>query len=267
MAAAVALLVVVPAAAVAGPAPRSSHHSAPRHRAHKRSRRRAGAGVGRRPCDVYAKGGTPCVAAFSSTRALFAHYAGPLYEVKRASDGKSIDVGVLTPGGYANAAAQNAFCAATSCVVVKIYDQTSDHNDLVPQAPTTAPYSNTTYAHDPVSATALPILAGGHNVYGLKFQSGSPTGLPCPTSATCIANRGHAYNNGHRQARGVAVRGQPESIYGVFGGTYSGSDCCFDFGNSEVKRHRRRQRHDGRAQLQPGLLGCLRAGERPLGSG
>jgi non-reducing end alpha-L-arabinofuranosidase len=235
MAAAVALLVLVPAAAVAGPAQRSSHHSAPRHRAHKRSRRRAGAGVGRRPCDIYAKGGTPCVAAFSSTRALFAHYAGPLYEVKRASDGKSIDVGVLTPGGYANAAAQSAFCAATSCVVVKIYDQTSDHNDLVPQAPTTAPYSNTTYAHDPVSATALPILAGGHNVYGLKFQSGSPTGLPCPTSATCIANRGQAYNNGHRRARGVAVRGQPESTYGVFGGTYSGSDCCFDFGNSEVK--------------------------------
>src|SRR5947209_8496062 len=34
--------------------------------------------------------------------------------------------------------------------------------------------------------------------------------------------------------RGVAVRGQPEGVYGVLGGTYSGSDCCFDFGNSEV---------------------------------
>jgi hypothetical protein len=32
----------------------------------------------------------------------------------------------------------------------------------------------------------------------------------------------------------VAVNGRPESVYGVFGGTYSGSDCCFDFGNSEI---------------------------------
>jgi len=118
--------------------------------------------------------------------------------------------------------------------VAKIYDQTPDHNDLVPQGPTTAIYSNTTYAHDPVSATALPILAGGHPVYGLKFQSGSPTGLPCPTSATCAGNHGQAYNNGHRRGKGVAVDGQAESVYGVFGGTYSGSDCCFDFGNSEV---------------------------------
>ena len=32
-----------------------------------------------RPCDIYATAGTPCVAAFSSTRALFAGYDGPLY--------------------------------------------------------------------------------------------------------------------------------------------------------------------------------------------
>ena len=147
------------------------------------------------------------MAAFSSTRALFADYAGPLYEVRRASDGATLNVGVLTRGGYADAAAQDAFCAGTTCVVAEIYDQTSDHNDLVPQAPTTALYSDTTYAHDPVSATALPILAHRHPVYGLKFQSGSPTGLPCPTSATCVGNHGQAYNNGHVRAKRVAVNG------------------------------------------------------------
>jgi hypothetical protein len=211
---------------------RARHAVSRRH--HKPSRRHARGIRGLRPCDLYAKAGTPCVAAFSSTRALFAGYAGPLYEVKRASDGATLKIGVLTRGGYANAARQNAFCAGTSCVVEKIYDQTSNHNDLIPQGPTTAPYSNTTYAHDPVSASALPIVAGGHPVYGLKFQSGSPTGLPCPTSATCVGNRGAAYNNGHVRAKGVAVNGHAESVYGVFGGTYSGSDCCFDFGNSEV---------------------------------
>jgi hypothetical protein len=150
-------------------------------------------------------------------------------------DDATMNVGVLRRGGYANAAAQDAFCRRTSCVVARIYDQTPDRNDLVPQGPTTALYSNTTFAHNPVSATALPIVAGGHPVYGLKFQSGSPLGLPCPTALTCIGNHGEAYNNGHVRGRGIAVDGQPESVYGVFGGTYSGSDCCFDFGNSEVK--------------------------------
>ena len=30
------------------------------------------------PCDIYAAAGTPCVAAHSTTRALFAAYNGPL---------------------------------------------------------------------------------------------------------------------------------------------------------------------------------------------
>ena len=43
------------------------------------------AGTG--PCDIYASGGTPCVAAHSTTRALFGAYNGPLYQVRRSSDG------------------------------------------------------------------------------------------------------------------------------------------------------------------------------------
>ena len=30
------------------------------------------------PCDIYASGGTPCVAAHSTTRALFGSYTGPV---------------------------------------------------------------------------------------------------------------------------------------------------------------------------------------------
>ncbi|HEX5400505.1 MAG TPA: arabinofuranosidase catalytic domain-containing protein, partial [Verrucomicrobiae bacterium] len=47
------------------------------------------------PCDIYAAAGTPCVAAHSTTRALFASYKGPLYQIIRQSDGKSLDVGVV----------------------------------------------------------------------------------------------------------------------------------------------------------------------------
>jgi hypothetical protein len=66
------------------------------------------------PCDLYGAADTPCVTAHSTTRALSASYNGPLYQVKRQSDGKTLDVGVVQPsdrpvpdaGGYANAAAR-----------------------------------------------------------------------------------------------------------------------------------------------------------------
>src|SRR6185437_12110460 len=40
-----------------------------------------------RPCDIYAAGRTPCVAAYSTVRALYRAYQGPLYQVRRVSDG------------------------------------------------------------------------------------------------------------------------------------------------------------------------------------
>ncbi len=94
------------------------------------------------PCDIYAAADAPCVAAHSTTRALYASYNGPLYQVLRQSDGKTLDIGVVQPttspvpdaGGYANASAQDAFCANTYCWITKIYDQSPKRNDLI-QAP------------------------------------------------------------------------------------------------------------------------------------
>jgi len=82
-----------------------------------------------RPCDIYAAAHTPCVAAHSTVRALYGGYAGVLYQVKRASDGATENVGLLADG-YANAAAQDKFCANTTCTITKIYDQSPRHNDL-----------------------------------------------------------------------------------------------------------------------------------------
>src|SRR5262249_549145 len=94
------------------------------------------------PCDIYASAGDPCVAAHSTTPALFAASNGPLYQVPRPSDGKTLGMGVVQPvaspvpdaGGYANAPAQDAFCANTYCWIAVIYDQSPKHNDLI-QAP------------------------------------------------------------------------------------------------------------------------------------
>src|SRR5690242_2132421 len=72
------------------------------------------------PCDIYASAGTPCVGAHSTTRALFGAYSGRLYQVKRASDNATTDIGTLAAGGYANAAAQDSFCAGTSCIITII---------------------------------------------------------------------------------------------------------------------------------------------------
>ena len=82
------------------------------------------------PCDIYASAGTPCVAAHSTTRALFAAYDGPLYQVRRASTNTTTNIGPISTGGAANAATQNSFCSGTTCVITEIFDQSGHGNNL-----------------------------------------------------------------------------------------------------------------------------------------
>ncbi|WP_308295754.1 arabinofuranosidase catalytic domain-containing protein [Streptomyces odontomachi] len=165
------------------------------------------------PCDIYAAGGTPCIAAHATTRALFAAYDGPLYQVQRASDHAYRDVGVLTAGGYADASAQTSFCASTSCTITKIYDQTARHNDL--------PISWGGFWKGPgpngadigADAAALPVTAGGHQVFGVKVTPGT------------------GYRIDH--ADGAPTGSEPEGIYMVTSSNYTNQWCCFDYGSGE----------------------------------
>ncbi|MFC5204055.1 arabinofuranosidase catalytic domain-containing protein [Streptomyces kaempferi] len=166
--------------------------------------------AGSQPCDIYAGAGTPCVAAHSTTRALFSAYNGPLYQVTRASDGASTDIGPLSAGGYADAGRQDTFCANTTCSISKVYDQTSRHNDLFPGPAGTAGMG----ADRGADASELSVTAGGHKVYGIWISPG-------------VGYRSHG------AASGVAVGGQPEGAYMVASGTHVGSACCFDYGNAE----------------------------------
>src|ERR1700759_3034392 len=119
---------------------------------------RTASAAGTGPCDLYAAGGTPCVAAHSTTRALFGSYSGRLYQVRRASDNATTDIGTLTAGGFANAAAQDSFCAGTSCLITIIYDQSGRNNTL-----TQAPAGGAAGGPDNLAnASALPVTAGGH---------------------------------------------------------------------------------------------------------
>src|SRR5258708_16688767 len=127
------------------------------------------------PCDIYAAAGDSCVAAHSTTRALYASYNGPLYQVLRQSDGKTLDIGVVQPvaspvpdpGGYANAVAQDAFCANTYCWITKIYDQSPKQNHLI-QAPRGG-FSGPAMGgfNNLPAADMAPITIIGHKAYGV----------------------------------------------------------------------------------------------------
>jgi len=169
--------------------------------------------VAPRPCDLYAPA-TPCVAAFSTTRALYRTYTGPLYQVTRQSDNAHADIGLL-PDGYANAAAQNTFCAKTSCTITKLYDQSPHHNDLTPAPPGGAAHGPGPNGYDlPATASALPATIAGHKVYGISISPGM------------------GYRNDNPKQ--TAVNGQPEGVYMVTSALNLNSKCCFDFGNAET---------------------------------
>src|SRR4029453_4707943 len=109
------------------------------------------------PCDIYAGGGTPCIAAHSTTRALYGSYNGNLYQVRRASDSTSKDIGLLAVGGNVNAATQDTFCAGTSCVVTVVYDQSGRGNDLWYQGSSVVPGSPQSR---PANATSESLVMG-----------------------------------------------------------------------------------------------------------
>jgi hypothetical protein len=162
------------------------------------------------PCDIYASGGTPCVAAHSTTRALYASYDGPLYQVRRSSDNTTTDIYPLAAGGVANAATQDSFCANTTCVITEIFDQSGHGNNL-----TDAPGGGAAGGPDNLAnATAAPVTVGGHKAYGVYVAPGT----------------GYRDDN----TSGIATGDASEGEYDVVDGTHYNGGCCFDYGNAET---------------------------------
>jgi non-reducing end alpha-L-arabinofuranosidase len=165
------------------------------------------------PCDIYASGGTPCVAAYSTVRALYASYDGPLYQIQRSSDGSTMNIGLLSAGGYVNAAPQASFCSGTTCTITRIYDQSANHSDL--------PVSSGGYWKGPgpngsdigANAMALPVTVAGHQAYGVRITPGT----------------GYRVDNVT-----VPTGSQPEGIYMVTSSNLYNNQCCMDFGSGEV---------------------------------
>ncbi|KAJ7905779.1 alpha-L-arabinofuranosidase B [Mycena olivaceomarginata] len=162
------------------------------------------------PCDIYASGNTPCVAAHSTTRALFNAYSGPLYQIKRASDNATSTVSPLSAGGVANASAQDSFCASTTCAITTVFDQSGRSNHLTRAPPGTADPSG---PDNLAPAHGAPVMLNGTKAYGVFIAPGT------------------GYRND--ATNGIAKGDAAEGIYAVFDGTHFNGGCCFDYGNAE----------------------------------
>ena len=168
----------------------------------------AGATPVLRPCDIYALGGTPCVAAYSTTRSLYAGYDGPLYAVRRVSDGRTLRIRA-SPAGFAQAGVQTAFCAHRGCVVTELFDQSGHHNNLTVAGP-----GGDGGQDAGVPAGQLPVTVDGHRVYGMSFDG--------------------AMGYRDRHTHDMATGAEPQTEYMITSGTHTNSLCCFDFGNAET---------------------------------
>ncbi len=172
--------------------------------------------TGRLPCDVLEGAGLPCVSAHSTVRAVVAGYSGPLYQVCKGTatpgptscQGEALDIGIV--GGYADAAAQDAFCAAGGCTITKVYDQSPMQNDLEPAPPGGAKPT----PGNPVNAADLPVTINGHAAYGMLFRPGM----------------------GYRKlfGNGTAINDDPQTMYMVTSQHDLINGCCFDYGNAET---------------------------------
>ena len=182
----------------------------------------ASAAAAQKPCDIYASGGTPCEAAYSTTRALFASYGGSLYQIQRASDHSTLNVGVASAGGVVNSAPQVSFCSGTTCTITQLYDQTANVNTM-PISPGTSCSGCSGGLNGPgangadigADAMALPVTIGGQRAYGVL-----------------VNNIGTGYRD--NAAKNVPTGAQPEGEYMMTSSMLTSDSCCFDFGSAET---------------------------------
>jgi hypothetical protein len=122
----------------------------------------------------------------------------------------------MVAGGYADSAAQDLFCAGSTCTIWIIYDQSPNKNDLWP-----APPGGHGGADNPASATALKTTINTHPVYGVYIRTGMGYRAGC---TNCVV----------KTARGTATGDQPETEYMVTSQNGLIDGCCFDYGNAET---------------------------------
>ena len=174
------------------------------------------------PCDIYAAAKTPCAAAYSTIRSLSKTYTGPLYQVRNGSSAMNTGSGGMTKdinvnaAGFADTAAQDAFCMGSTCTFSLLYDQSGNGNHL--KVAPAGRKDGGMYADQndfESSATKGMMTVGGHKVYSLYM----------------------AAREGYRLTavgKGMPLGTASQAIYMLADGTHYGTACCWDFGNVSV---------------------------------
>jgi len=143
-------------------------------------------------CDVLNTAGTPCGAAYSLTRRMFAAYSGNIFQVERASDSTTLDLTTSSTTGQVNTAPIPSFCSGTTCYFSKIYDQTANGANLTSSATTAnmALYQTSPYNGLPLLQTTAPTTTTAVNYStpsatatttyyrNLSGSAGIPSGTP-----------------------------------------------------------------------------------------
>jgi hypothetical protein len=166
----------------------------------------SGASSGSPPGDIAAAAGTPLVAGHSMTRALYAAYDGKLFQVRRASDSMTQDIGVASAGGNVDLSALTTFCSGTTCSVSLLYDQSGNSNDL-PQA---------TAANQPA-------------IQYWNTSDNTQVPMAVTVSKQWLRNR----TKTHKIPTGAAS----QTEYFVVHGSHFNAGCCYDYGNMETTVH------------------------------
>jgi len=183
------------------------------------------------PGDIAAAAGTPLVAAHSMTRALYAAYGGKLFQVRRASDGKTQDIGVVSAGGYVDSHTLSTFCSSTTCSVALLYDQSGNANDL-PQA----------------TAANQPLIQ--------YWPTSASTQLPMAVTVNkqWLRNRTKTHK--------IPVGAASQTEYWVVHGSHYNTGCCYDYGNMETT-----VRDDGPGTMSALYFGSSTAWTKGAGKG
>jgi len=172
--------------------------------------------IGAYPCDLAATAGTPCDAAYSMTRRMFAAYTGNLFQLTRASDSNTQNITSLS-SGIVDVATINSFCVSTTCTVTEVYDQTANANHVI----VWTRGGDLTAQPTPLGFTTF---ANGLYVPVLRIP------LPANTSTT---SAGYSTQSG---ASGLPTGNSSISVYTIAENTSEGgvvSGCCGFFGDTE----------------------------------
>ncbi len=182
------------------------------------------------PCEVLGNAGHECVSAHSTVRVIAKGYTDPLYQVDNGSS--TLDIGSVD--GYADAAAQDAFCAG-GCTISIIYDQSGRGNHLTPAPPGSAKPTPA----DPANASGLAVKINGHAAYGILFRPRQGYRAACNE---CAFPKPFP--------AGVPINDEPQTIYMLSSQHDLINGCCFDYGNAEVTAN-----NDGNGTMETAYLG------------